>query len=119
MQPMWCNLCGATYGVQSMWCNLCGAIHFLTRHGEHTPLLQQTSHPPTRNLVGKAPSGLVRSHPAKLESKSTHAPRPGGTLNDRQHLIFGSALANQKYKSSNLKADRLGACGASPGRDSK
>ena len=102
-----------------MWCYLCGAINLSTRHGEHTPLLQQTSHPPTRNLVGKAPSGLVRSHPAKLESKCTHAHRPGGTLNDGQHLIFGSALANQKYISSNLKADRLGACGASPGRDSK
>ena len=35
-----------------MRCNLCGALH-LTVLKSSSPLLAQTSHPPTRNLFGK------------------------------------------------------------------
>ena len=38
--------------VQAKGCNLCGAIH-LTVLKSSSPMLAQTSHPPTRNLFGK------------------------------------------------------------------
>ena len=44
--------------VQSMWCSLCGAIHLWAQLLLTTPLLEQTSHPPTRYLVGKTHSNL-------------------------------------------------------------
>ena len=40
---MWCNICGAIYVVQYTLKNLKSS----------SPLLAQTSHPPTRNLSGK------------------------------------------------------------------
>ena len=40
---MWCRLCGAVYVVQSIMTNLKSS----------SPLLAQTSHPPTRNLSSK------------------------------------------------------------------
>ena len=58
---MWCYLCGAIYAVQSMWCNtpLCAPRCCAP------PMLEQTSPPPTRNLVGKTHSNLnQRAWPA-------------------------------------------------------
>ena len=49
---MRCKLSGAIYVRRSMWGNLCGAIH-LTVLKSSSPMLAQTSHPPTRNLFGK------------------------------------------------------------------
>ena len=52
-----CNLCGAIYAAQSIWCNMCGAIYVvqstLWELKSSSPVLVQTSHPPTRNLFGK------------------------------------------------------------------
>ena len=45
---MWRNLCGASYVVHSMWCN-----STLWELKSSSPVLVQTSHPPTRNLFGK------------------------------------------------------------------
>ena len=42
----------AVYEMNSMWCKLCGAIH-LRELKSSSPVLVQTSHPPTRNLFGK------------------------------------------------------------------
>ena len=52
VQYMRCKLCGAICVVQFMWGNLCGAIH-LWELKSSSPVLVQTSRPPTRNLFGK------------------------------------------------------------------
>ena len=49
---MRCSLCGAIYAVHSMRCNLYGAVHLPVLKSS-SPLLAQTSHPPTRNLSSK------------------------------------------------------------------
>eukprot|EP00959_Pyramimonas_sp_CCMP1952_P222737 4656627-Pyramimonas_sp.AAC.1 len=62
VQHTLCNLRGAIYAVQPTWCNLCGALHVVqptwcnflyARSQLPTPLLAQSSHPRTRNLVCK------------------------------------------------------------------
>ena len=54
---MWFELCGVSYMVQHMWCSLCGVSYVvqftLWELKSSSPVLVQTSHPPTRNLFGK------------------------------------------------------------------
>ena len=53
VQSLWCELRGVTYMVQSMWCNTSVDPRCCA-----PPMLEQTSHPPTRYLVGKTHSNL-------------------------------------------------------------
>ena len=71
------NLSGAIDAVQCVRCNLCCALR-LTVLKSSSPLLAQTSHPPTRNLFGK-------TH----DARDGGAPDEGidaGILNTDDHL---------------------------------